>query len=932
MTLTATTGTLTFAAGETSKTVTVPVKLDALSPETGEGVTLTLSSPSTGTAVATTPSATVSFTDVPLTYALTASAASVYEGAGITYTLTASAPVAVDTVVDFSVVPGDAAAGDQGTSNTNLNDFAAGAFNPTSVTIKAGATTATYGVTSSTDTKTELPETYTVKAVSGTATLATKSTTLLDGTGADVGKTYTLTTGVDSGASFVGTASNDTYDALATTLTALDSLDGAGGTDVLNVSDVNAAGAQTYTVPASVTMANIETLNVTVASDNVGDTLTADVSAWTGLKTVNATISGTDAPITLVTTKGNVTAATLSGSTTGAITDSATTDTLATVTAVENAGLVTVTSDALTALNLKTSAGGATVVAAAATRALAVNLDGVTAGTVTDAQATTLNVTSSGTKTTGVTLTTVKATTVTIDAAVATTITDVNIDAATKLTTKGAGAITVSATTTVTALTEIDASASTGGTAVSPAAGIGTGVKFTGGTGADSVSIAATTKAIVMGDGNDTVTVVGVSALGAGGSVDAGAGTGDTLKFSTYANAVTASAATTFEGTVSNFEKVELSGVNAAAAAAIDLANLDDISYVTLSATNTETTTISNMGANGTIAFTASQTTAKPVTLTLANSTGVSDVLNVVLSKDTATALVGLTAAGVETINVTSTETATTLLGTVTHGVQALVIADAKTLNISGNAGVTITTLTGTAMTNIDASGVSTGLVSFTTGALAAAATIKGGADANTIVATAATKAVTFTGGAKVDTITIDNAQANVISTGAGNDVIVVGSGANTITAGDGDDSITIGASAGLNTVNVGAGTDTVKLAAIQTAAGYYTSITGMTAGDKINVADVTTAVSTVSPLGAKMTLGAASSFANYLDAAAASATGAGTAAVIKWFQFTDGNTYIVVDNSDTTTFADGVDSVIQLVGVVDLSTSTVAADIITLV
>lgn len=734
------------------------------------------------------------------------------------------------------------------------------------------------------------------------------------------GQTFALTTGVDT---VVGTAGDDTINGLpgaanAVTFTALDNIDGGAGNDTLNVTDVGSAGAASYVLNASATVKNVETLNLVTASDNVGDDVTADLSGWVGLTTANVVISGTDAPVTALTTKGNVTTVGVNGSTTAAITDSAAagSDKLATVNLVANSGLATITSDALTALSLNASSGGATVVAAAGARALGVTLDGVTAGTVTDAEATTLNVTASGTKTTGVTLTAVKATTATVAASVAATITDVNLTAATSLTVTGAGAVTVAALSDVTALTSVDASGSTGGLTLGAA--IGNGVLFTGGAGKDSVIVGATTKAITTADGDDTVTVAGVAALGVGGSIDAGIGT-DTLKFSTYANAVTASATATFEGTVSGFEKLELSGVNAAAGAVINLANLDDINYVTLSATNTETTTISGFSSGGTIAFTADQTAGKDATASIVNAnTGTTDVLNVVLSKATALAAVELIAADVETINVTSTEAATTLLGTVTHAME-LNATGAKSLVVSGNAGVTFGTLTGaTALTSIDASGVTTGLVSLTTDALAAAATIKGGAGANTIVATAATKAVTYEGGAKVDTVTINNAQANVINTGAGNDVIVVGTGANTINAGDGNDTITVGASAGLNVINVGAGTDSVVLSAASAAAGYYSSITGMGAGDSITFGAAAVAEAA---LGAKITLGGAASFANYLDAATAGAV----VGAVNWFQY-NGNTYVTKDVGAGATFTDGTDFVVELVGLVDLSTSGVSA------
>jgi S-layer protein len=318
--------------------------------------------------------------------------------------------------------------------------------------------------------------------------------------------------------------------------------------------------------------------------------------------------------------------------------------------------------------------------------------------------------------------------------------------------------------------------------------------------------------------------------------------------------------------------------------------------------------------STGTVTFKADGTNGKAATVNLTDATGSADVLNVVLSKATALANVELTAAGVETVNVTSTETATTLLGTVTHAA-TLTINDAKSLNISGNAGVTLSTLTGaTALTSIDASGVTAGLVSFTTAALAAASTIKGGADANTIVASAATKAVTYTGGAKVDTITINNALNNVVSTLAGNDVIVTGSGADTIYAGDGNDTITSGA--GLDVIDVGAGNDTFVVTG-NANGNVYASITGMSKGDKI---DFMAGAGIATFTTAKITLSSTAAFADFLSAAAA-----GGADRVVWFQYA-GDTYLVHDLTAGSTFTNGAtaDQVVKLVGLVDLSTATI--------
>ena len=109
--------------------------------------------------------------------------------------------------------------------------------------------------------------------------------------------------------------------------------------------------------------------------------------------------------------------------------------------------------------------------------------------------------------------------------------------------------------------------------------------------------------------------------------------------------------------------------------------------------------------------------------------------------------------------------------------------------------------------------------------------------------------------------------------------------------------------------------------------------MTGIYADDVIDLSAVTgtsAAVSAQTAMGAKITLGGASSFANYLDAATA---GDGNTAntVIKWFQF-GGNTYIVEDTSAAATFQDGSDTVICLSGLVDLSSSTIASGVITIV
>lgn len=728
------------------------------------------------------------------------------------------------------------------------------------------------------------------------------------------GSTFSFTTSVDT---LTGGSGDDTFNATpgasnANTFTALDNIDGGSGTDTMNVSEIGAAAASPYTLNASATVKNIETLNYTVSSDNVGDTLTADVSGWTGLQTFNAVVAGTDAPVT-ITTKGNATSVMVDGSTTAGITDSATTDTLATATIANATGLATVTSSALTTLNLTTSTGGATVVAAAATRALELNLNGVTAGTVTDAEATSLTIKSATAKSSATTVTTAKAKTVTIDADESLSLTALNAAAATTLTVTGDSAVTL-AGGTYTALTSIDSSAQTAGGIDTKAFALGTGVAFTGGAGADSIQIGATTKAITTGAGNDRVLLTAaVTTFGTGGSVDAGEGTADTIAFADGDDAGTVSAAATFESKISGFEVVELAGA-AGAGVALNLANLDDIASVKLSADLAQALTVSNMASGGTLSATVTQSGATSVAVTNA-LTGTADVVNVSLAGAAGINSNTLTIADVETINYATDDTATTATG-IAH-TSNLAAAAVKTITVAGDAGLALTN-TNTTVTSFDASGVTKGAVTWTTGALAAAADIKGGAGANTINFAAATKAVTYTGGAAVDTITA-NGKDNTINTAGGADVITLGAGANTVDAGDGADTITLGA--GLNIVTGGAGTDSFSLNGIAVTNGNsYSTITDFSVGESITFTDAGNYAGSAT-LGAKVSLASTAAFADFLQAATAGTT----AGEIKWFQY-GGDTYVVNDASATASYVNGTDQIIKLTGALELASSTVTA------
>lgn len=739
------------------------------------------------------------------TYAVAAGTSPVNEGSTITFNITATN--ADGESVEYAITGLDAADVKDPSRLTGT------------VTIVDGK--ATVNIETVADNVTEGKATATITVGGKTASVELTDSSITPA------KVMALTGDVDRGEDFTGAATADTFNAgdvtgptgvLVNSLGASDILDGGEGRDTLNITSALAVA-----VPATAVVNNVEVVNI---SSQAG--VTADTTKWTGLTSLKSDSSGavsitaaSTTTIAATNTAGTTvdiiggggassistgagavkvgqtavvnafTSVSVTGGTTVDISDNKTATkadgtTLTSVSLNGNTGAAVLDTDGLTSLTLTKNSQNVTVNAAAGTRALAVNLDGATGGTVTDATATTVNVTAKGTASTGVTLAAGAATAVGVTADKGLTLTALTAGAAKTVTVAGAEAIVVTAHTL--ASDAVITSTNTGG--VTFTAELGTDVTFSGGAGADSILLGATTKAITMGAGDDTVILkAGTSALATGASIDAGAGAADVLKFATYADAVTASGATTFEASISGFERLELAGANSAAAAAIDLANLDDINYVTLSATNTETTTISNFTSGGTLVVSADQTDNKDVTVAVKDAAvGTNDVFNIKLTKAAGAALVNVdvTAASIETINISSDDTAVTASG-IAHALD-LNATSLKTVTVTGDAGVNFTgSDLGTALTSFDASGVTKGAVTLTTGALAAAASIKGGAGDDTLNASAVTSstvAVTIDGGAGNDTLT----------GGAGNDTLTGGAGGDTLTGGTGVDKLTGGA------------------------------------------------------------------------------------------------------------------------------------------
>lgn len=173
---------------------------------------------------------------------------------------------------------------------------------------------------------------------------------------------------------------------------------------------------------------------------------------------------------------------------------------------------------------------------------------------------------------------------------------------------------------------------------------------------------------------------------------------------------------------------------------------------------------------------------------------------------------------------------------------------------------------------------------------------------------------LTLTGSTKVTSI---DASANT----AGLTVSLSVASGITVTGSAKADAITLG---NLSIVTGGAGKDAYTVAT-PTNGNTYSTITDFVATETLQFTEATGAgTPTPATLGAKLALAGTAAFADFL-AAASAADGSANSAV-KWFQYS-GDTYVVFDNSVSTTFDNGVDQLVKLTGALDLSKSTVDAN-----
>ena len=578
---------------------------------------------------------------------------------------------------------------------------------------------------------------------------------------------------------------------------------GKGASGVVTVTS-NLAGAATGTGGTITVKGGSEVNVIQVASTPVTGVTTTQsnvVISNDGKTAITKVLVAQTAPVAAVATvSGAVVAATSVG-----ITDLNTAtkaDTITTVT-LDRAAPTAFTGNALTTLNVKgdTSAGAAgnniTInsslgLAAAVGHALTLNLTGGAIGTVTDSQTATkkfgtinINGTTAAT---------------TIASLVDTELSGVTISGDAKVTITTLSTLVPVAPLTTTLIT----STNTAGVKIGSGLAVTTG--FTGAAGDDEVTIGASTQAISMGAGNDTVNITAnaLAAVSAGDGTDTLAGTDAVLIAGLAADPTALARYTGFEVIKVNDAAVNGSTIDATVFGANSVTFAAGVaagktSTVTVGANATVTLAGDLSTATGTLSFSAKTNTAAG-NATLVLNSDYTDNNSIVSDAIARTATV--TATSIENLTVNSTgkmaAIATPIAGykaDVVTNTLALTDADLTTLTVTGNQKLSFTS--GAAqikLASVDASANTAGVTvsiaaavanSTTPATLTALATIKG----------SATGANTLTG----------SANADVIIGGTAADTITGGKGADTLTGNGGSDVFDYsGATAGLSAFGPG--------------------------------------------------------------------------------------------------------------------------------
>lgn len=312
----------------------------------------------------------------------------------------------------------------------------------------------------------------------------------------------------------------------------------------------------------------------------------------------------------------------------------------------------------------------------------------------------------------------------------------------TNITVAGAGAVELTVDAAKDALKTVNATDNTGGVTVDLSSA--DNAAFTGGAGADTLTVNASKAAHDLGAGDDTVVVndTDLTALDKGFSVDGGDGV-DTLQM-TYeiAKTMTSDAFKVF----TNFEELT---ITSEVADALNMGAYTGIGHLTLEMGVAANKQITDMQSGSTLELTTSETDSFTVSVADA-AAGEADVLNIALTGDGVSASGGITVADVETINVA-------VDGTGDHSL-SLKADDATSVTVSGDAGLKLT-LTGSKVDTIDAVGNSGGVEIVNT--LNDGASFTGGTGADVVTLG---KSNTVFGGEGKDTFNVSSTAVNELS------------------------------------------------------------------------------------------------------------------------------------------------------------------------
>ena len=502
------------------------------------------------------------------------------------------------------------------------------------------------------------------------------------------------------------------------------------------------------------------------------------------------------------------------------------------------ANVVNIQSDALTALSVLNNKGGNNTVNITNNtvgHSLAVTQGGNATGnnvTVVDANATALTVADNGTASTAdLVLQAVKATSLTVNNAAAGSIDLLGDAALTTITLKGAGAVTLKSVETLGKVATIDASASSGAvtTSIAPVTTNGVAQKFTGGSGAATVTVG--TNAKVWGDG---VLLTG------------GTGSNDVI-VANYASAVGDVALGSGTASVKGFE---ILGLGAAADSTVGSYDASGFSGVTLGAV-TNNVVISNAAKNASLSITAAPTKTVTFNGAAAATAGSADALTI--NVNTGTTADGInantvTANGYETISIVSngaTKTVAnsmTLADTTSTGTGTLAISGTGKLTLN-DATTFATKIDVTNSNTVDITGVAASnkgvAITGGTGALSAKGAVGGTelvlvsitgntANAATVTATINGTTVTYTNGTggTVDAVAAATGLAAAITAGAIAGVTATASGSNVLI----QKAVAVGAAA-MSVTTAGSSAATVNASLVGGTEEQVLAVTGAATG-----------------------------------------------------------------------------------------------------